>query len=138
MQVSEIMSQGVEWIQPDMSLADAAVRMRDQDVGMLPIGDGDKLLGVITDRDIVVRSVAEKRDAGSTPVKDAMSNKVLYLFEDQDVDEAARSMADNAVRRMPVVDRDKKLKGVVSLGDIAKQGPREIAGQTLQRIFEAP
>ena len=138
MNVSEVMSPNVEWIKPDMKLSDAAVRMRDLDVGMLPIGDGERLVGVITDRDIVVRSVAESRSASETPVSDAMSDKVLYLYEDQDVNEAAKSMADNAVRRMPVVDRDKNLKGVVSLGDLAKKGSETIAGDTLQRIFDAP
>ena len=138
MHVSEVMKTGVEWVKPDMSLVNAAVRMRDQDIGILPIGDGEKLIGVITDRDIVVRSVAENRSLAETPVRDAMSDRVLYLFEDQTLEEAAQSMADNAVRRMPVVDRDKRLKGIVSLGDIAERGTDALAGATLERIFEAP
>lgn len=137
MQISQVMTTDCEWITPDASVVDAAVRMRDQDVGAVPVGDGVELLGVVTDRDIVVRAVAEDAPVHDTKVKEVMTDKVLYLFEDQTTDQAARSMAETGVRRMPVVDRDKRLKGVVTIGDLAKAGEDAQAGDALRQIAAA-
>ncbi|MDX1710463.1 MAG: CBS domain-containing protein [Rhodovibrionaceae bacterium] len=119
MQIREIMSKDVQFLSPDNSLKEAAVAMRDGDFGVLPVGKDDRLVGMLTDRDIVVRSVAEGRDPGSTQVRDVMSDEVYYVFDDQSVDEAEQSMSEKRVRRLPVVDRDKRLVGIVSLGDMA-------------------
>ncbi|MEQ8602382.1 MAG: CBS domain-containing protein [Marivibrio sp.] len=137
MQISQVMTPDCEWIALDASVVDAAQRMRDQDIGAVAVGDGEKLVGVVTDRDIVVRAVAEDATLRDAKVSDVMTDKVLYLFEDQTTDEAARNMAETGVRRMPVVDRDKTLKGVVTVGDLAKAGEDAQAGDALRQIAAA-
>lgn len=137
MNVRELMSPEVNWIEPTASLVEAAQRMRDDDIGFLPVGENDRLVGMLTDRDIVLRVVAEQRDPTSSSVREAMSQDVLYVFDDQSVEEAAQSMAENAVRRMPVLNREKRMVGIVSLGDIAVQSRSQVAGNTLGRIAKA-
>jgi CBS domain-containing protein len=118
-QLKEIMSGHVETIRPDADVQAAARMMKDLNVGAIPVCDGDRLLGMLTDRDITVRVVAEQRDPKSAKVRDAMTPEVIYGFEDQDVEEAARLMQSKQVRRLPVLNRAKKLVGIVSLGDLA-------------------
>jgi CBS domain-containing protein len=135
MQVKEVMTPGVECIPPDSTLQDAARKMQVLDVGPLPVCDHDRLAGMLTDRDIVVRGVAEGRDPGNTRVRDVMTPEVVYCFEDQDVQEAARLMEQKQVRRLPVLNRDKRLVGIVSLGDLAVEtGDRNLSGKTLERV----
>ena len=139
MQVKDIMTPNAECIQPDDTLEDAAKKMRDLDVGPLPVcGDNDRLAGMITDRDIVIRAVADGKDPKTTTVREAMSEtKIIYCFEDQDVEEAARTMQERQVRRLVVLNRDKRLVGIVSLGDLATEtGDRKKAGEVLQDISE--
>ena len=122
MQIKEIMTSDPELIDPDASIRKAAKRMRDEDIGALPVGENDRLIGMVTDRDIAVRGVAEDRAPETTTVRDVMSEKVYYCFEDDDVEDAARCMAENQVRRLPILNRDKRLTGIVSLADIAQTG----------------
>jgi CBS domain-containing protein len=122
MKISEIMTRDPELIDPTASIRDAARRMKDEDIGALPIGENDRLIGMVTDRDIAIRAVAEDRDPNSTTVRDVMSEKVFYCFEDDDVEDAARCMAENQVRRLPILNRDKRLTGIVALADIAQSG----------------
>jgi CBS domain-containing protein len=122
MKISEIMTRDPELIDPTASIRDAARRMKDEDIGALPIGENDRLIGMVTDRDIAIRAVAEDRDPNSTTVRDVMSAKVFYCFEDDDVEDAARCMAENQVRRLPILNRDKRLTGIVALADIAQSG----------------
>jgi CBS domain-containing protein len=137
MQVSEVMTRGVECIAPDSTLQEAAQKMKSLDVGPMPVCDHDRLAGMLTDRDIAVRAVAEGRDPKSTRVRDVMTPEVLYVFEDQDVREAARLMQEKQVRRLLVLNRDRRLTGIVSLGDVAVQtGDQNLAGQTLERVSE--
>jgi CBS domain-containing protein len=138
MQVNEVMTRGVECVRPDDSLQHAARKMRDLDVGPLPVcGDNDRLVGMITDRDIVIRAVAEGWDARSKKVSDVMTPDVVYIFEDQDVDEAARMMRERQIRRLVALNRDKRLVGIVSLGDLAVEtGDRDLAGKTLEHVSE--
>src|SRR4051794_37577900 len=105
MQVSQILTHDVETIRPDTSVKEAAQRMRSMDVGALPVCDGRRLLGMVTDRDLTVRITAEGRDANATPVQEAMTPDVDFVFEDQDVQEAARIMRDRQIRRLPVLSR---------------------------------
>lgn len=119
MDLREIMTHDVQLADPSMKLRDAAVLMRDGDLGILPVGENDRLVGTITDRDITVRAVALGKDPTATMVRDAMSNGVRYCFEDQTVDEAAQIMSDSQIRRLPVLDRDKRLVGIVAIGDLA-------------------
>ena len=122
MQIKEIMTTDPELIDPEASIRKAAKRMRDEDIGALPVGENDRLIGMVTDRDIAVRGVAEDRAPETTTVRDVMSEKVYYCFEDDDVEDAARCMAENQVRRLPILNRDKRLTGIVSLADIAQTG----------------
>jgi CBS domain-containing protein len=136
MQIREIMTPDVEVIRPDDTLRTAAKMMADYDVGALPIGENDRLVGMITDRDITVRGVAQGRDPEKTTVREAMSGRVLYCFEDDDVAEVARKMGDWQVRRLPVLNREKRLVGIVSLGDLAIGGAKREGEEALEDISE--
>ncbi len=119
MKIAKIMSHDVQYIDPDMSLRQAASIMRRIDAGCLPVAEHDKLVGMLTDRDIAIRAVA----AGMGPdakVRDAMSHEIKYCFEDEDVAHVAENMADLQVRRLPVMNRQKRLVGIVALADITK------------------
>ena len=122
MKISEIMTPDPELIDPNSSIRDAAQRMKDEDIGALPVGENDRLIGMVTDRDITMRAVAEDRLPSSTSVRDVMSEKIYYCFEDDAVEDAAKCMAENQVRRLPILNRDKRLTGIVSLADIAQSG----------------
>jgi CBS domain-containing protein len=124
MKVHDSMTRDVQMAAPSQSVRDAARMMAELDVGVLPVGENDRLVGMITDRDIVVRAVAAGHGP-DTPVREVMSAQVQYCFEDQTVEEITANMADIQVRRLPVVDRDKRLVGIISLGDIAVQSGRE-------------
>ena len=119
--VSDIMNTDVEVISPEATLQEAAQSMRDGDFGVLPVGDKDNLIGIITDRDIVVRAVAEGMDI-DTPVRDAMSEQIVFANEDDSLEDAARLMSEHQIRRLPVVDENHHLVGIVSLGDFAVEG----------------
>jgi CBS domain-containing protein len=136
MQVSQILTRDVETIRPDTSVKEAAQRMRSGDIGSLPVCDGRRLLGMVTDRDITIRITAEGRDAAITTVMEAMTPDVTFVFEDQDVQDAARIMKDQQIRRLPVLSRDRQLVGILSLGDVAVAGDDRTSGDTLQRISE--
>ena len=116
--LTDIMSRDVTVISPDASIHQAAQKMRSGDFGLLPVGENDRLIGAISDRDIVIRAVADNK-APSTKVREVMSEGVFWAYEDESVEEAARLMSERQVRRLPVVNRDKRLVGIVSLGDFA-------------------
>lgn len=118
--VKECMTKKVELGTPDMTLREAALKMRDGDFGILPIQKNDKLVGMITDRDIAIRCVAEGADAKKLKVGEVMTEKVLYCFEDQSLDEVAKNLGENQIRRLPVVNREKRLVGILALSDLAK------------------
>ena len=132
--LKDLMSRDVKVISPDMSIADAAKQMRDGDFGMLPVGENDRMIGTISDRDIAIRAVAEGKDTG-TKVRDVMSEGIAWVFEDDSVDEAAKIMSKRQVRRLPVVNRDKRLVGIVALGDFAVESSEiRPAAQALSEI----
>lgn len=118
MKVSEAMTHDVRLATPDQTICEAAKTMAQIDAGALPVEEQDRLVGVITDRDIAVRAVAEGKSP-STKVADVMSREVLYCYEDQDLDDVLRNMGAVKVRRLPVLNRDKRLVGIISLGDVA-------------------
>lgn len=130
--IEEVMSTGVAVIGPEQPLQEAARLMADLDVGSLPVCDGKRLLGMVTDRDIAVRAVASGRGA-DTPVREVMSGEVIYATSDQPVEDVMRDMAEAQVRRIPVVDRDKTLVGIVSLGDLALEEERDV-DKTLREV----
>ena len=116
--LKDLMSRDVKVISPDMSIGDAAKQMRDGNFGMLPVGENDRMVGTISDRDIAIRAVAEGKGA-DTKVRDVMSEGIAWAYEDDSVEQAAKIMSERQVRRLPVVDRDKRLVGIVALGDFA-------------------
>ncbi len=118
MKVSECMTRDVRIANPDQTIREAATAMCECDTGVLPIGENDRLIGMITDRDIAIRAVAEGKGP-DTRIRDVMSPDVKYCYEDDDVDEVARNMAEIQVRRLPVLSREKRLVGIVALGDLA-------------------
>ena len=136
MQVKSVMTQSAEWVEPSLKLREAAARMRDKDIGVLPIGEGDRLVGMVTDRDIVIRALADGKDIEGMTVRDAMTRKVLYCYEDEDIEDVAENMGKNKVRRLPVLNRDKRLIGMVTIGDIAKKGEEDEAGEALSQICQ--
>ena len=136
MRVSEAMTANVQLASPDQTIQDAAKMMASIDAGVLPVGENDRLVGMITDRDIAVRAVA-KGLGPKTKVRDVMSDGgVLYCFDDEDVDDVAHNMADIKVRRLPVLNREKRLVGIVSLGDIALTDGPDSAGDAICGISE--
>jgi CBS domain-containing protein len=132
--IREVMSSNPCTIDADKSVAYAAQMMRDEDVGLAPIVEGDKLVGTLTDRDIAIRVVAEGKDPQSTPVREVASTKVVTLDPQQDLDEAVRLMAEHQVRRLPVVEEDGRLVGVVAQADVARVGDQAATGQMVEEI----
>jgi CBS domain-containing protein len=121
-------------VDADKSVAYAAKMMRDEDVGLAPIVEGEKLIGTLTDRDIAIRVVAEGKDPNQTTVREAASTNVVTIDPQQDLDEALRLMAKHQVRRLPVVEEDGKLVGVVAQADVAREGDDKQTGQVVQEI----
>ena len=137
MKVNEIITHNPEVIRPETALIEAAQKMKSMDIGMLPVCDGDRLVGVITDRDIAVRGVAQGYDSKTASVQEVMTPEVIYCFDDEDVKEAAKKMEEKQVRRLLVLNREKQLVGIVSLGDLAvRTGKEKLAGEVLERVSE--
>ena len=120
MKISEAMTRDVRMVRPDQTIREAAELMAQMAIGALPVQENDRLVGMITDRDIAVRAVAEGRSP-DTKVREVMSNEIKYCFEDQSVEEVTRNMGEQRLRRLPVLSRDKRLVGILALGDLALQ-----------------
>jgi CBS domain-containing protein len=136
MKVKDIMSRDVDVVSPETTLRDAAERMHSLDVGVLPVCADDRLVGVITDRDITVRATADGLDPFATQVGEIMSKDDLIICgEDEDVEDAARMMRDKQVRRLPVLNQERRLVGILSLGDVAvEEGSLQVSSETLKEI----
>ena len=135
MKVKEVMTREVEFIQPNDSLQTAAQKMRDRDVGFLPVYEGDELVGVVTDRDIVIRGIVGGMNPDAILGREMVTSPVIHCFDDQDAEEAARLMRQNQVRRLIVLDRNNnQLAGVISLGDLAGTVNDKTSGKVLQGI----
>jgi CBS domain-containing protein len=137
MKIRDIMTPDVETVRPDDTLQEAAMRMKDRDIGPLPVCQRDRIVGILTDRDITVRAVAKGLDPRSTRVSEVMSQPVVHCYDDDDEEDAARLMQEQQVRRILVVDSDDRLVGIVSLGDLAVESidPLRIA-ELLQEVSE--
>jgi CBS domain-containing protein len=120
MRVHEIMTAGAKLVDPSISIRDAARAMRSNNVGALPVGENGRLIGMVTDRDIVVRAVADNRSARTTTVRQVMSGEAYYCFVDDDVERAAQIMAEHQVRRLPVLDHATHLVGMIALADLSR------------------
>jgi CBS domain-containing protein len=133
MRVAEAMTRDVRMASPEQTICDAAALMAQCDAGAIPVSENDRLVGMITDRDIAVRAVAAGKGP-NTPVRDVMSHEVKYCFDDEDLQHVAKNMADIRVRRLPVVNREKRLVGIVSLGDIALTESKKTAGEAISGV----
>ncbi len=137
MKIKEFMTRDVEIVAPDVPVRDAARLMRELDTGFLPVAENERLIGTLTDRDIALRSTAEGQDPKVALVRESMTADLVYCHEEDDSSEVARLMGERQVRRLPVLNQDKRLVGVVSLGDIAKAGEQEgVAGKALEDIVQ--
>ena len=135
MKVSKCMTRDVQLVTPTQTIRDAARLMVELDAGSLPVQQDDRLVGMITDRDIAVRAVAQGKSP-DTLVREVMSDEVLYCFEDQEIGDVARNMGDVKVRRLPVVNRDKRLVGIISIGDLALNEDATTTGETVTSISQ--
>ena len=133
MQVSEAMTRDVRMAHPDQSIREAALIMADIDAGIVPVGDNDRLVGMITDRDIAIRAIARGRGP-DMKIAEVMSADIKYCFEDEEVDHVMSNLANQQLRRLPVVSRDKRLVGILSLADVASKAGNGMAGTALSGI----
>lgn len=137
MLIKDVMTRHVDCVSPEDTIQTAACKMRDLDVGPVPVcGSDGRLAGMLTDRDITVRATADGRAPNECKVRDVMTPGVVYVYEDQDTGDAAREMREAQVRRILVLNRDKKLSGIVSLGDLAVDANKRQAGDVLKDVSE--
>lgn len=134
MRVSELMSKKVEWINPTTTLQEAARKMRDLDIGCLPVGENDRLIGMVTDRDIACRGLVDGKDHAGAMVRDVMSSGITYCFDDQPVSDAAHLMEEKQFRRLPVLNRQKRLVGILSMGDISQHASGKLSAEVLKAV----
>ena len=135
--LKELMSRDVHVISPDETIRAAALHMLNGNFGMLPVGENDRMIGAISDRDIAIRAVADGKD-GTTKVRDVMSEGIVWAYEDDSVDDAAKLMGEHQIRRLPIVNAEKRLVGIVALGDFAVvSADIEVAGETLSKISKS-
>jgi CBS domain-containing protein len=135
MKVSEVMTREVQTVRPDQPVQDAASFMLSNDAGSIPVTDGDRLIGMITDRDIAVRGIA-KGYGPDTPVRELMTDDIICARIDDDVEEAASRMSEAQVRRLPVIDEDERLCGIVSLGDLSREADDDTAAEALEGVSQ--
>ena len=134
MKVKDVMTPNVERIPPDASLRDAARIMKECQVGALPVYEGDRLIGMVTDRDIALRGLADGHDVESLTARDVMSSPIVYCRTDEDIGDAIRIMEDKAIRRLPVIDGNKRMVGMLALGDIGDCAPRDMSAEVMQAV----
>lgn len=130
--VKEVMSGHVQWISPEIPVSEVARIMRDNGIGCVPVGENDRLIGMITDRDITCRAVAGREDLGGVTARDVMSKGMLYCFEDEAIDKAARLMREKEIHHLTVLNRQKRMVGLVSLGDLALKGDQATRAEVVQ------
>jgi CBS domain-containing protein len=134
MRVKDVMHRGAIFIDPDAPISDVARKMQQEDIGALPVGEDDRLIGIITDRDIVVRGLTGKADPLQLTVRDVMSEPIVYCLAEEEVDDAVRIMERKEIRRLPVIDENHRMVGMLSLGDVAAQAPPSLISETLRAV----
>ena len=135
MKVRDAMHKGVDWVSPDTPVAELAKLMRDHDVGAIPIGENDRLVGMVTDRDIVCKGLAQDNfDAGTTTARDVMTAEIHCCREDEDLVRAVRHMEQLKVRRLPVINKNKRMIGILSLGDVSRSAPAELLLECIKQV----
>jgi CBS domain-containing protein len=134
MQVKEAMHKGVYWVDPTTPISDIARLMKDHNIGCLPVGENDRLVGMVTERDIVCRGLANGLDLNEATARDVMSKGIFYTTESASIDDAAALMEEHRVRRLPVIDDRKRMTGILSLGDMSHAGEQKLSGEVLNRV----
>jgi len=134
MKVKQAMHKGVWWVDPATSVETLARLMRGHDIGAIPIGENDRLIGMVTDRDIVCRCIAAGLDPNTATARDVMSEGIVFCLEKQELDDAARLMEMKQVRRLPVINGKKRMTGMLSLGDVYNAGPPHLSGEVMQSV----
>jgi CBS domain-containing protein len=134
MKVREAMHEGVEWVGPETTLSELARKMRDEDIGAVPIGENDRLIGMVTDRDIVIRALPDGRDIASLTARDVMTEGIVYCRANEELGDALRIMEDKKIRRLPVLNEDKRMIGILSLGDVSSAASHELSGELASAV----
>lgn len=134
MKVKEVMHKGAEWVSPEATVADVAQRMRDLDIGAIPVGENDRLIGMVTDRDIACRGVANRQDCAKLTARDVMSKGIFYCNDTEELEDAMRVMEQKQVRRLPVINDKKRMVGILSLGDISHAAGHELSGEAIAAL----
>lgn len=134
MKVKDVMHPGVNWVNPNVPVSELAKKMRQADVGALPVGENDRLIGMVTDRDIVCRGLADGRDIESLSARDVMSKGIIYCYADDDLETALKTMTSKRLRRLPVIDTNKRMIGMLSIGDISQQTKPEHCAQVMRAV----
>jgi CBS domain-containing protein len=136
MQVKEAMHTGVEWVEPGTPISTVAQKMRDLDIGAVPVCEKDHLVGMITDRDITCRAVAKVTDLSKLTASDVMTKDVIYCRDTEDLQDAIHIMEDKQIRRMPAIDEDKRMVGMLSLGDVSHAASQQITGEVVKAVSD--
>ena len=134
MKVIDAMHKDAEWVESATPVSVIARKMRDLDIGAMPVGEHDRLVGMLTDRDIVLRAIAEGKDASTLTARDVMSKGIIYCRDTEEVEDAVRIMQQKKIRRLPVLDKNKRMIGMLSLGDVAHSTSHEISGETISEV----
>ncbi len=134
MKVKDVMHRGVEWVEPETPITEIARKMLDEDIGAVPVGENDRLVGMVTDRDIVTRGLARVKNYLDLVAKDVMSKPIVYARADEDVEDALHIMVKNQIRRLPVIDENKRMTGMLTLGDISEKAGRDLAGEVMRSV----
>ena len=129
MKVKEAMHKGAEWMAPTASLFELARKMKEEDIGAIPIGENDKLIGMVTDRDIAIKGLAKSAAVQDLTARDVMTQGIIYCRDTEELDDALRIMEDHQVRRLPVIDGKKRMVGMLSLGDVSHAASHELTGE---------
>ena len=134
MKVKDVMHKGVSWVQPDTSLTAIAKIMKTEDIGAVPVGENDKLVGMVTDRDIICRGLGNGKTPEKLTAKDVMTKGITFCRENEEVDDTIRIMESKQIRRLPVIDKDKRMVGMLSIGDISHSLPQEMSGEVMRAV----
>jgi CBS domain-containing protein len=134
MKVKNAMHKNAEWVSPETPIAQVAKKMKDLDIGSLPVGENDRLIGMVTDRDIACRGVADGRDVSNLTARDVMSKGIVYCNDTEDLDDAVRLMETKKIRRLPVINDKKRMVGMLSLGDVSHAASREMSGEVIAAV----
>ena len=134
MKVKDAMHKKAEWVGPDTTVGDIAKKMRDLDVGSIPVGENDRLIGMVTDRDIACRAVANGTDCSKLKSRDVMTKGIVFCRDSEDLSDALRIMEDKKIRRLPVIDEKKRMVGMLSVGDVARAAPHALSGELIASV----